>query len=145
LSGFELETRYEAAADPVGKSHFHALWLLSLGYEVDEVAEILSFSPRWVPALIKRYNESWAILLGSRTGEPFLAQRGAVSPSMTVAWARRGERKEGGGRGSRQNRMGGIEIAACRLEALTRLPTTRAARLRFSPSRQFSLPKAPVQ
>ena len=58
---------------------------------------------------------------------------------------RRGERKEGGGRGSRQNRMGGIEIAACRLEALTRLPTTRAARLRFSPSRQFSLPKAPVQ
>jgi len=40
LSGFELETRYEAAADPVGKSHFHALWLLSSGYEVDEVAEI---------------------------------------------------------------------------------------------------------
>jgi len=40
-----------------------------------------------VRALIKRYNESWAILLGSRTGEPFLAQRGAVSPSMTVAWA----------------------------------------------------------
>jgi hypothetical protein len=60
---------------------------LSSGYEVDEVAEILSFSPRWVRALIKRYNESWAILLGSRTGEPFLAQRGAVSPSMTVAWA----------------------------------------------------------
>ena len=30
---------------------------------------------------------SWAILLGSRTGEPFLAQRGTVSPSMTVAWA----------------------------------------------------------
>jgi hypothetical protein len=31
LSSFELETRYEAAADPVGKSHFHALWLLSSG------------------------------------------------------------------------------------------------------------------
>ena len=26
LSSFELETRYEAAADPVGKNHFHALW-----------------------------------------------------------------------------------------------------------------------
>ncbi len=25
LSSFELEIRYEAAADPVGKSHFHAL------------------------------------------------------------------------------------------------------------------------
>ncbi len=53
LSSSELETRYEAAADPVGKSHFHALWLLSCGYEVDEVAEILSFSARWVRALLE--------------------------------------------------------------------------------------------
>ena len=41
LSNNELEARYEAAADPVAKSHFHALWLLSCGYEVEEVAEIL--------------------------------------------------------------------------------------------------------
>ena len=40
--------------------HFHALWLLSLGYEVEEIAELLSFSPRWVRALIKRYNEGGA-------------------------------------------------------------------------------------
>ena len=66
LSSFELETRYEAAADPVGKNHFHALWLLSSGYEVDEVTEILSFSPRWVRALIKRYNEGGAEALGDQ-------------------------------------------------------------------------------
>jgi hypothetical protein len=60
LSSVELETRYKTAVDPVGKSHFHALWLLSSGYEVDEVAEILSFSARWVRALIKRYNEGGA-------------------------------------------------------------------------------------
>lgn len=66
LSSIELEARYEAAADPVGKSHFHALWLLSCGYEVDEVAEILSFSPRWVRALIKRYNENGAEALGDQ-------------------------------------------------------------------------------
>ena len=48
LSSFELEARYEAAADPIGESHFHALWLLSLGYEVEVVAELLSFTPRWV-------------------------------------------------------------------------------------------------
>jgi transposase len=66
LSSFELETRYEAAADPVGKRHFHALWLWSSGYEVDEVAEILSFSPRWVRALIKRYNEGGAEALGDQ-------------------------------------------------------------------------------
>jgi len=47
LSSAELEARYKTAVDPIGKSHFHALWLLSCGYEVDEVAELLSFSPRW--------------------------------------------------------------------------------------------------
>src|SRR3974377_542649 len=56
LSGEELEARYETAADPVSKSHFHAIWLLSKGYKTQEVAEILSFSPRWVQRLIKSYN-----------------------------------------------------------------------------------------
>ena len=66
LSSDELEARYEAAADPVAKSHFHGLWLLSCGYEVEEVAEILSFSPRWVRALLKRYNEGGAEALGDQ-------------------------------------------------------------------------------
>jgi hypothetical protein len=44
LSSEELEARYESASDPIEKSHFHAVWLLSLGYAVDEVAELLSFS-----------------------------------------------------------------------------------------------------
>jgi hypothetical protein len=57
LSSAELEARYKTAVDPIGKSHFHALWLLSCRYEVDEVAELLSFSQRWVRALLKRYNE----------------------------------------------------------------------------------------
>ena len=67
LSSFELETRYEAAADPVWKERFHALWLLSSGYEVDEIAEILSSSPRCVPALIKRYNEGGTEALGDQS------------------------------------------------------------------------------
>src|ERR1700687_3697501 len=66
LSGIELEARYKAAADPVAKSHFHALWLLSSGYEVDEVAEVLSFSSRWVRALLKRYNEGGPEALGDQ-------------------------------------------------------------------------------
>jgi transposase len=66
LSNKELEARYEAAADPIAKSHFHALWLLSCGYEIEEVAEILSFSPRWVRALLKRYNEGGAEVLGDQ-------------------------------------------------------------------------------
>jgi hypothetical protein len=58
LSTVELEGRYETAAEPIAKSHFHALWLLSKGYEIDEVAELLSFSTRWVYQLVRRYNEA---------------------------------------------------------------------------------------
>jgi transposase len=66
LESFELEGRYESAADAVAKSHFHALWLLSLGYEQDEVAELLSFSPRWVRELVRRYNENGPEALGDQ-------------------------------------------------------------------------------
>jgi transposase len=66
LSAAELEARYETAADPVSKSHFHAIWLLSSGYAISEVAAILSFSGRWVRLLRKRYNEYGPDSLGDR-------------------------------------------------------------------------------
>jgi transposase len=66
LSLAELEARYKAAAEPAAKSHFHAVWLLSLGYTAAEVAELLSFSVRWVRQLIKRYNEQGPDSLGDR-------------------------------------------------------------------------------
>jgi len=56
LSTAELEARYETASDPVSTSHFYAVWLLSMNYKTEEVAAILSFSPRWVQRLVKRYN-----------------------------------------------------------------------------------------
>jgi len=66
LSASELEGRYKRAADPVAKSHFHAVWLLSLNYTAEEVAELLSFSVRWVRLLAKRYNEYGPDSLGDR-------------------------------------------------------------------------------
>jgi transposase len=66
LSAAELEARYKTAADPVAKSHFHAVWLLSLGYKTGEVAAILSFSARWVQRLVKRYNEQGPDRLSDR-------------------------------------------------------------------------------
>ena len=66
LSKAELEARYETAADPVSKSHFHAVWLLSLNYGIEEVGSILSFSTRWVRLLLKRYNEQGPDSLGDR-------------------------------------------------------------------------------
>jgi transposase len=66
LSTAELEGRYETAAEPIAKSHFHALWLVSKGYEIDEVAELLSFSTRWVYQLVRRYNEGGPECLGDQ-------------------------------------------------------------------------------
>ena len=66
LSAIELEGRYETADDAIAKWHFHALWLLSLGDESDEVAERLSLSTRWVFQLIKRYNEGGLYRLGDK-------------------------------------------------------------------------------
>ena len=66
LSTLELEERYETAADPVAKRHFHALWLLSKGLEIAELAELLSLSIRWVYQLIKRYNAGGPDLLGDQ-------------------------------------------------------------------------------
>ncbi len=66
LSVSELEVRYETAADPVAKSHFHAAWLVASGYEASEVAQLLSFSTRWVNILIKRYNEGGPEQLGDQ-------------------------------------------------------------------------------
>src|ERR1700704_439224 len=54
LSSTEREHRYKPAPEPIAKSHLHALWLLSRGYDLDETAEILSFSTRWVRILIKQ-------------------------------------------------------------------------------------------
>ena len=51
LSVADLEARYKTASDPIAKSHFHAIWLLAVGYSVAHVATLLSFSRRWVTVL----------------------------------------------------------------------------------------------
>ena len=66
LSPAELEAHYKTAADPVSKSDFHAIWLLSLNYGTQEVAKLLAFSPRWLQLLVKRYNEHGPDSLGDR-------------------------------------------------------------------------------
>jgi transposase len=78
LSAAELEARYETAADPVSKSHFHAIWLLSLGFMITEVAAILSFSTRWVGLLVKRYNDQ-----GPESLEDQRAGNGAAPAILT--------------------------------------------------------------
>jgi transposase len=66
LSPGDLEHRYKTAVDPVAKSHFQAIWLLSQGYDIEEIAAVLAFSTRWVQILINRYNEGGPERLGDQ-------------------------------------------------------------------------------
>lgn len=100
LSNAELEGCYKTAADPVAKSHFHALWLLSSGYGITEVAELLAFSTRWVRLLVNRYNQDGPEALGDRR-----AGNGAAPSILTAA-------RVGGAQGAGQNgarRRGPVE------------------------------------
>lgn len=78
LSVKELEARYETASETIAKSHFHAIWLVALGHSVEQVAQLLSMSTRWVKALVKRYNEGGPDRLGDQR-----AQNGAQPTLLT--------------------------------------------------------------
>ena len=85
LSVKALEARYETASEPIGKSHFHAIWLLASGYSVEQVSKLLSFSTRWVKALVaKRYNDGGPSLLGDQR-----AHNGAEAKILHAGSARR--------------------------------------------------------
>jgi transposase len=56
LDATELACRYHCATDPVERTQFHILWLLAQGRSRRQVAEVTGYSPRWISAVIKRYN-----------------------------------------------------------------------------------------
>ena len=70
LSAAGLEARYETAADPVSKSHFHAIWLLSSGHTVTEVAAILSLGSAAPQATTNRDRTAWATGGGATARRP---------------------------------------------------------------------------
>src|SRR5918999_5213257 len=62
----ELEARYRAARDATEARHLQAIWLLAQGRTVLEVAEVLSFVPRWLTQLAARYNAAGPEALGDQ-------------------------------------------------------------------------------
>jgi transposase len=66
LSTEELEDRYRKAHDPVLRSHYQIVWLLSLGKLTREVREATGYSPEWIREISLRYNELGAEGLGDR-------------------------------------------------------------------------------
>ena len=66
LSSEELEKRYRKAHDPVLRSHYQILWLISEGRTTRQVMEATGYSGGWIQKLARRYNASGLEALGYR-------------------------------------------------------------------------------
>jgi transposase len=56
LSSEELGNRYRKAKDPVLRSHYQIVWLISEGKSTAEVMEVTGYSRGWIQQLARRYN-----------------------------------------------------------------------------------------
>ena len=80
LDSEELENRYRRTRDPVLRSHYQILWLLSEGKSTTQVMEVTSYSGGWVQQLARRYNEGGPEALGDRRhGNPGARDRALLS------------------------------------------------------------------
>jgi len=66
LTTEELERRYRAAHQPVERSHYQIIWLLSTGKTTSEVLAATGYSRGWVQALARRYNRGGPAALGDQ-------------------------------------------------------------------------------
>jgi transposase len=66
LGSEELENRYRKAKDPVARSHYQIVWLISEGKTTSEVMEVTGYSRGWIQQLARRYNTDGPEALGDR-------------------------------------------------------------------------------
>jgi transposase len=66
LSSEELENRYRKAKDPVLRSHYQILWLISEGNTTRQVVEVTGYSRGWIQGLTRRYNADGPGAMGDR-------------------------------------------------------------------------------
>jgi transposase len=61
-----LEDRYRETRDPVERTHYQIVWLLSQGKLTREVADATGYSPEWIREVSRRYNRDGMQGLGDR-------------------------------------------------------------------------------
>lgn len=66
LGSKELESCYRKARDPVLRSHYQILWLISVGKSTAEVMEVTGYSRGWIQQIAGRYNADGPQALGDR-------------------------------------------------------------------------------
>ena len=80
LGSEELENRYRKAHDPVLRSHYQILWLISEGRTTTQVMEVTGYSRGWIQQLARRYNQGGPEALGDRRhGNPGAKDRALLS------------------------------------------------------------------
>src|SRR5215218_10876055 len=62
----ELAQRYRRTKDPIARSHWQILWLLSSGMPTAEVARVTRYSVNWVREIARRYREEGPSGIGDR-------------------------------------------------------------------------------
>lgn len=75
----QLGQHYRKAQDPVERSHFQIIWLLSQQRSVEEVSEITGYSERWIFEIVRRFNADGPSGLGDRRHD----NPGIVKPLLT--------------------------------------------------------------
>ena len=80
LTTEELASRYRDASDPVERSRWHFLWLLSRGFTATTIAAMTGYSAYWIGQIARRYNEHGAEGVQdrrhhTRTGIPLLSEQ----------------------------------------------------------------------
>lgn len=65
LDSKELEKHYRKAKDPVLRSHYQIIWLISEGKTTTEVMEATGYSRGWIQRLARRYNSDGPEALGA--------------------------------------------------------------------------------
>jgi transposase len=66
LQSEESEDRYRKAHDPVLRSHYQILWLISEGKTTTQAMEATGYSRGWIQQLARRYNADGADALRDR-------------------------------------------------------------------------------
>ncbi len=80
LNPKELEHRYRKAHDPVLRSHYQILWLISEGNTTRQVMEVTGYSRGWIQKLARRYNSDGPLALGDqRHQNPGAKERALLS------------------------------------------------------------------
>jgi transposase len=83
LGSEELENRYRKARDPVLRSHYQIVWLISEGKTTRQVMEATGYSGGCIQQLARRYNAGGPEALGDRRHRnPGAKERALLDPDQ---------------------------------------------------------------